>query len=618
MTIGPLDLPSDRESVLIRLGGFCYIADCFSSTIRAARRMFMDRSLRLTIAVSLAMQLLLASGGVPVCAADADSGLRLVVGGVLQRVSENGQIRYQLVDEQGTAVYEVSSRGRLELANFLGDRVEVVGTLHGKARGELREIRAARVERTDKVVPAHFVQAADDPPRAATRLVADQQPSRDEVPQLQPIPLDAPPPDFPDLPAFEDFPPLTDPLINDGGSVVLQAPEAMLAPDDFDVYRSPVEMGSGCGPKHWLWSQSELLYWVTDGTRLPALVTGSDPGTPQQNAGVLGLPTTQILFGNRDEFDSSRGGWRWVLGGWFEPQRRLGMQFDIIDLRDANFSYRAESNGVDILARPFTNVDPALGPTPIPDSELISYPNAIAGSVTVDGENEFCSFGIHVRGNILFRNGCFYEPGRPCIGSPSGYRLDLLGGYRYLSLKDDLAIRGLTAVSVTPQAGFDVLDQFTADNNFQGGELGFLYHYYRNRWTFDGDLKFALGRTEQKVTIAGSTVFSMVGVENTFDGGLLALPTNEGQYTQRNTDFVTEFGMTVGYLLTSNLRITGGYRLVYWPRVVRVGDVIDMTVNGSYIPDPTVTPSGAIRPAFAFQDTSFWAQGLSLGLDYRW
>jgi hypothetical protein len=54
----------------------------------------MDRSLRLTIAVSLAMQLLLASGGVPVCAADVDSGLRLVVGGVLQRVTENGQIRY--------------------------------------------------------------------------------------------------------------------------------------------------------------------------------------------------------------------------------------------------------------------------------------------------------------------------------------------------------------------------------------------------------------------------------------------------------------------------------------------------------------------------------------------
>ncbi|MCL4205284.1 MAG: BBP7 family outer membrane beta-barrel protein [Pirellulaceae bacterium] len=578
----------------------------------------MDRSLRLTIAVSLAVQLLLAAGGAPIRAADADPGLRLVVGGVLQRVTESGQVRYQLVDDQGTAAYEVSSRGSLELANFLGDRVEVVGTLHGKARGELREIRAARVARTDKVVPAHFIQAGDDSPRTATRLVADQRPAAADTPQLQPIPLDAPPPDFPDLPEFQDLPPLTDPLINEEGGVILQAPDATIAPDGFDVYQSPAEMGSGCGPKHRIWGQFELLYWLTDGTRLPPLVTGSDPGTPQLDAGVLGLPTTQILFGDRDQFDSSRGGSRWVLGGWFEPQRRLGMQFDIIDLSDEGFSYRAESNGVDILARPFTNVDRALGPAQGPDAELISYPNVIAGSVAVDGENEFCSFGIHVRGNILFRNGCFYNPGEPCVGSPSGYRLDLLGGYRYLTLEDALAIRGLTTVSVTPQAGFDVLDQFTADNNFQGGELGLLYHYYRNRWTFDGDLKFALGRTEQRVTIAGSTVFSMVGVENEFDGGLLALPTNEGQYTQRNTDFVSELGLTFGYLLTSNLRITGGYRVIYWPRVVRVGNVIDSTVNGSYIPDPTVIPSGPLRPAFAFQDTSFWAQGLSLGLDYRW
>jgi hypothetical protein len=407
-------------------------------------------------------------------------------------------------------------------------------------------------------------------------------------------------------------------LINDGGSVMLQAPEETYPLDDFDVYQNPSQIGSACGPKHWIWGQTELLYWATSSTQVPALVTTSDPGTPRQNAGVLGLPTTDVLFGEQNPFDSSRGGTRWVLGAWFEPQRRLGMQFDYIGLSDSNASFRAESNGVDILARPFTNVDPALGASQGPDSELVSFPNVTAGSITVDGQNQIRSFGIHLRGNILFRNGCFFEPGRPCVGNPSGYRLDLLGGYRYLSLKEDLAIRALTSVSVTPQAGFDVLDQFGADNNFQGGELGLLYQYYRNRWTFDGDLKFALGRTEQRVKIAGSTSFSMVGVENPFDGGLLALPTNAGNSTQRETDLITELGLTVGYMLTSNLKITGGYRVIYWPRVVRVGDTMDLTVNGSYIPDPIVTPSGPLEPSFAFQSTSFWAQGLSLGLDYRW
>ena len=586
----------------------------------------MDRIFRSTTVLRLSVWVLLAPGML-VSAADTDSGLRLVAGGTLQRVSENGQLRYHLVDEHGNAAYQVSARGRLELADFLGDQVEIVGTLHTRTRGELREIRAAQVKRTQRVVPAHFVQLAESPARSEARLVADQQPAEREPPTLEPIPLDAPPPEFPDLPelpelpelpAASDLPPLTDPLINEPGSVLLQSPPETVPWEEFDAYQDPQQLSTDCGPKHWIYGQAELLCWSGSSTRLPALVTTSPPGTPQQDAGVLGLTTTTVLLGDQGVFGSSREGLRLVLGGWFEPSRRLGMQFDYIDLDNVGLSYRAGSNGVDILARPFTNVDPALGPAPVPDSELVSFPNVTAGSITVDGRNRFRSFGIHLRGNIRYHNGCFYEPGSPCNGSPSGYRLDLLGGYRCLELKEDLSIRSLTAVSVTPQAGFDVLDQFGTDNNFQGGELGIWYQYYRHRWTADADLRLALGRTEQKVNIAGSTAFSMVGVENTFDGGLLALPTNAGSYSRKETDLITELGLSVGYLLTSNLKITGGYRVIYWPRVMRVGDTIDSTVNGSYIPDPMVIPAGPLEPSFAFRTSSYWIQGLSLGLDYRW
>ncbi|TVS15486.1 MAG: hypothetical protein EA424_15925 [Planctomycetaceae bacterium] len=601
----------------------------------------MDRNYRSTIVCHLSIWLLLMLG-LQAFATETDPSLRLVVGGRLQRVSENGRVQYRLVDQQDKATYELSARGPLELANFLGEQVEVVGTLHARGPGELREIRAARVTRTDRVVPAHFVRGSADPPESPFRQVADQQNSERRPSPLQPIPLDAPPPDFPDLPAFTDspelpelsetfnapetsdwsdsseLPPLTDPLINDSGSVLLQNPREPRAWEDYDVYQPPPANSGACGPQHWIWGKSELLYWTRTSTRIPALATTSDPGTPQQDAGVLGLPTTTVLFGDERILGSTTDGFRWVTGAWFEPSRRLGLQFETIGLSDVDLHFRGESNGVDILARPFTNVDPALGPAQGPDSELISFPNVTAGSLTIDGRNRFRSYGLVLRGNIRFNNGCFYEPGRSCVGNPSGYRLDLLGGYRYLSLRDDLAIRSLTAVSVTPQAGFDVLDEFQSSNNFQGGELGLLYQYYRNRWAFDGDLRLALGRTEQSVAIAGSTDFSMVGVENAFDGGLLALPTNAGTYSRKETDLITEFGLTVGYLLTSNLKITGGYRFVYWPRVVRVGDAIDLTVNGSYIPDPMGTPAGPLEPSFAFKSTSFWTQGISLGLDYRW
>ncbi len=601
----------------------------------------MDRYYRPTNVCQLSIWLLLMLG-LQAHATETDPSLRLVVGGKLQRVSENGRVQYQLVDQQDEAAYEVSARGPLELANFLGDQVEVIGTLHARGPGQLREIRAARVTRTDRVVPAHFVRGSADSPDSHFRQVSDQQDAGRRTSPLQSVPLDAPPPAFPDLPAFTDLPdlpelseafnapetsdlsessnlpPLTDPLINESGSVLLQSPREPRSWPDYDVYQSPPTNSGACGPRHWIWSKSELLYWTRTGTRIPALLTTSDPGTSQQDAGVLGLPTTTVLFGDDRVLGSTRGGFRWVTGAWFEPTRRIGLQFETIGLSDVDLHLRGESNGVDILARPFTNVDPALGPSPVPDSELVSFPNVTAGSLTIDGRNRFRSYGLVLRGNIRFDNGCFYEPGRPCVGKPSGYRLDLLGGYRYLSLKDDLTIRSLTAVSVTPQAGFDVLDEFHANNNFQGGEIGLLYQYYRHRWAVDGDLRLALGRTEQTVTIAGSTDFSMVGVENAFDGGLLALPTNAGTYSRKETDLITEFGLTVGYLLTSNLKITGGYRFVYWPRVMRVGDAIDLTVNGSYIPDPMVTPAGPLEPSFAFKNTSFWTQGVSLGLDYRW
>jgi len=46
------------------------------------------------------------------------------------------------------------------------------------------------------------------------------------------------------------------------------------------------------------------------------------------------------------------------------------------------------------------------------------------------------------------------------------------------------------------------------------------------------------------------------------------------------------------------------------------GDQIDLHVNPSLFPPPV--PSGVLAPQFKFAATDFWAQGLQLGLDYRY
>jgi hypothetical protein len=594
----------------------------------------MERSLRLLAAAVL----ICGAGYAPNDAAWADERserLQLVAYGKLERFTDSEGVRYALLDEDGNAIYQVSPQGRVDFKNYFGEVVRVVGSLHSGSEADLREIRVQTVEPADKVVPAHFVQVAEQrrPRNESNDRSDDISDSAPELP-LEPLPEQESPPDFP---GFSDAPPLiNEPMINEGeaiiqdgpifdsgdvyddGGVTLQAPTTLPPDDDFDAYQSLEQQTGACGPRHWIWGNVEYLWWRTKGTYIPPLVTTSPPGTPQVDAGVLGRPGTSILFGDGDLFDTGRDGSRWVIGSWFGRKRRLGWEFEYLGLADEASTYSNASNGVDIIARPFTNVDPNLGAMQGPDSELISYLNVIAGGIHVDTMNRFYTIGVHLRGNIRYRNGHFYDSQADCATQGSGYRLDLLGGYRYQLLQDDIAIGTLTSVSVTPQGGFDVFDRFQTQNNFSGGELGLLYQYYRNRWTVDGVLKFALGRTEQKVTISGGTDLTTVGIETPFEGGLLALPTNIGSYSRKKTDLIPEFGITGGYYLNRNLRVTCSYRLIYWPKTVRAADQMDLTVNGSYIPDPTIEPSGPPLPEFTFVDTSYWAQGLSFGVDYRW
>jgi hypothetical protein len=61
-----------------------------------------------------------------------------------------------------------------------------------------------------------------------------------------------------------------------------------------------------------------------------------------------------------------------------------------------------------------------------------------------------------------------------------------------------------------------------------------------------------------------------------------------------------------------------GYSLIYWSRVVRPGDQIDLDVNPDYLPPATTPVTGPARPRFVFRESDFWAQGLSVGGDLRW
>ncbi len=78
---------------------------------------------------------------------------------------------------------------------------------------------------------------------------------------------------------------------------------------------------------------------------------------------------------------------------------------------------------------------------------------------------------------------------------------------------------------------------------------------------------------------------------------------------------VPEISLNLGYNITPRLRALVGYTFLYWTNVGRPGDQIDLLLNPSQFPPGTL--SGAPRPAFNYNDSDFWAQGLNFGAEYR-
>src|SRR5690606_32278775 len=95
--------------------------------------------------------------------------------------------------------------------------------------------------------------------------------------------------------------------------------------------------GAPCGYTR-IWGRAEYLVWWTKSMNVPPLATTSDTGTVQDNAGVLGLTTTDILFGNGSLNDEARSGARFTLGTWFDDTDMCGLEVNYMFLGE-------ESNG---------------------------------------------------------------------------------------------------------------------------------------------------------------------------------------------------------------------------------------------------------------------------------
>jgi hypothetical protein len=354
--------------------------------------------------------------------------------------------------------------------------------------------------------------------------------------------------------------------------------------------------------------RAETLLWWMKGAALPPLFTTSPVGTPVGQAGVLGAPGTAVLFGDSEFGAEGRVGGRWSAGYWFGDNQCWGISGEAFLLESKAANFGASSGGDSILARPFLDAT-----TGLQNAELIAFPGLLAGSGTASA----ASTGLIGAGVLIHRNLCC-----GCWGW-----VDLLAGYRYLEFSDRLAIDEALVSTAPPSAMNTVVpgtttvlsDRFSGRNVFNGFDTGLSGEFRRGPWMVDWQAKVAIGATHRVDDINGSTTFTVPGAPPsvTSAGGLLALPGNIGHSSDQHVSVIPEFGINLGYQVSNHLRTYVGYTFLYWPEVIRVGDLIDTTVNPNRLPGAAAPGIGPLNPAPTGTHSDFWVQGINLGLELR-
>jgi hypothetical protein len=348
------------------------------------------------------------------------------------------------------------------------------------------------------------------------------------------------------------------------------------------------------------WAEADVLGWSVKGDRLPPLVTTSPAGTPLTQAGILGFPTTTVLFGDSSVNGGWRPGGRLQAGYWFDPSRSRGIEASVFGLGDISTGFNANSNTTPLIARPFFN---AL--TNAQDANIIALPGFTTGNIAINETSRFYGAGA------LYRQD---------IGMWGNMRVSALAGYRYLHVSDDLSIATQTTVLggalVPPGTVFAVGDSFRAGNDFHGVDLGLAGQWQRDRWTLEWRGKVALGGNISTSNVNGTSALTIAGVTTNSVGGLLALSSNIGSTSQTRFAVVPELSLKAGYQIAPQWRLFAGYDVLYWSNVQRAGGLIDTTVNTNLIPPGF--PGGPNRPMPVFNTSALWAQGFSFGARFNY
>ena len=514
---------------------------------------------------------------------------------------------YVVVDRRSGVEYSVLDAADVNLDQHLGRLVGVAGSVRMRADRRSGVIRATRIAQLPKEP-----SVLNDPADADTA----EEVSLPEVTGEAEDDRDATLPRLTDTEELEEellAPGEPLPRLRGGFDDYLGNDQYATDPNSYD---SPLAWSSyghvGHRPGHGWWFRAEYLLWDHAGMNLPPLVTTSVVGTPTNEAGALGERDTVILYGNDEILDGPRSGLRLRFGKALGCEQKWGVEFEIFKFKNQVSTYRTGAE--EIIARPFLNLAPLVLPVR-QDVQLVRYPGVADGSVQIDARSEFSGYGVWLRHNICGSCGvCGSGACGDCAPVP-GWRVDVVGGYRYLRLNEEITIfEDLT----TSSDAFSIRDDFRGKNEFHGLDVGCIVSTCHGRLAVEFLGRVAVGSSRQVVDIYGQTVTNPgQPSQQVFSGGILALRSNSGTYKRDDLAVVPELGVNVAYQLNERWSASVGYSFLYWSRVSRPGDHIDLALNPDLFPPETTPTTGPLLPVFESQPTHYYAHGLTLGLEYR-
>jgi hypothetical protein len=356
-------------------------------------------------------------------------------------------------------------------------------------------------------------------------------------------------------------------------------------------------------PRFWI-SGAYLHWWVSEPS-LPPLITRGPTTDPVPAA--IGQPGTFQIFGGPLPTDA-HGGARFTAGLALNAANTIGLEGSFLFLaRSAERPSPLQLGGL-VVGRPY--VDAVTGAESV---AVVSSPNLVGGSVTGLFTNQLYGFEVNLRAGLC-RTPCWY--------------LSMLVGLRQLRLDEGLEIdEGIPVAAGVPVFGADRLlisDRFSTHDTFYGLQFGLECEYTYERLILNCRGKVALGTTHEVVNISGVTQpINTVGPAASpppIPSGVLALPSNIGDYARDRFSAVPEVGFSVGWRIGDYLRLDVGYTLLYWGGVAHAAEQVDRVVNTSQIPSVLGpgTVIGPARPAFFFAESPFWAQGVNFSLEFRY